>query len=284
MRKEELEEATMKYDLSLEKDLLSYKNDYDDDERQEIFKLCRKISRANISESTLKDENVREEVIKPYFLRSLKVLENPRILDYFTNKTQKIKLIRDGKFIEQETELDFDRKTGQPTKFILRLPKGQLTMSEQMGFAHEMGHVPLIDKPREDFLEYSEALPIYMEYLTALRKQKDRGKALDYFLTERLPMEYEEAKDIMKIFKRIENKDTIIRLYHTQLFADYYKYLESLEFALALIDRMDSDLPAVSDEVEKVITGTSLANMADNLDITTDGCERLLKEYKRMSR
>ena len=47
---------------------------------------------------------------------------------------------------------------------------------------------------------------------------------------------------------------------------------------------MKNDKTAVSDEIESVLNGTSMVNMAEKLNISTDGCERLQKEYKRLSR
>ena len=157
-------------------------------------------------------------------------------------------------------------------------------MSEQLGYAHEMGHIPHLEKPRDDFLEYSEALPIFFEYLSALNKKNNPDDALDYFLSERLPIEQDEARDMMKIFKNMYVKDEMVKLYHHQLFVDYYKFFESFEYALQLIDRMKDDKDAVSKEIEKVIDGYSLVDTASNLEIETDGCKRLLQEYKRMSR
>lgn len=282
MRTSEYRKAVAEYDLDLERLCVSYKNDYSDAERRDIFKLCRKISRANIPSCDVINI-LTGDGLRSFFLRSLNALENPKIIDYFSDKTNKIKLIRDKRYSYEE-ELSYEKKSGESTTFKLRISPSAPTLGEQMGYSHEIGHIPEIDYPRESFLEYSEALPIFMEYLTLLEQYKDKDKAFDYFLLDRLPMEQEEARDIMKIFKRIENKNETIRLYYTQLFADYYKYIESLEYAIQLIKMMSSDTRAVADEIEEITNGRSLVKTAENLDIVTDGCINLQKEYKRMSR
>jgi hypothetical protein len=284
MRGTSFEEAVMEYDLSLEKNCQSYKNEYSDSERKDIFKICRKITRMEVPKTDDAQEPVKEHNLRPFFLNSLKVFNNPRLLDYFAYKTDGIKLIRDRKYRSQESELEYEKYFGEPMRFKLHMPSKKLTVSEQMAYAHEIGHIPELDNPRESYLEHTEALPIFMEYLIELRRHKDKDKAFDYFLLERLPMEQDEARDILKIYKRIEHKNDMIRLYHTQLFADYYKYLESLEFVIQMVDRMGDDLEAIGDEIEAITDGRSLVKTAENLDIDTDGCKRLQMEYKRMSR
>ncbi len=263
---------------------LSFKNEYDDYERKNIYQIARKISRVNIPESKSNKEKVKEEVIKPFFLRSLKVFENSFISDYYNEKAKKIKLVRDSNLDEHEANLYFTSGEGRDTRFKIYVPSGQLTVSDQMSYAHEMGHVPEIEKPRSTYIEYTEALPIFMEYIIELRRHKESQKALDEFLLERLVAEQNEARDLMKIYKQCESKNETVQLYHFQVFADYYKYLESLDFALQLIDRLNTDKDIVRCEVENVIKGKSMNDVATDLDINTDSLKRLQKEYKRISR
>ena len=283
MRRDDFKQATMEFDMLLDNNKLKYKYDYEGQDPEDIFKLCRKLTRSNIEENKKIYEPVNENSLKPYFIKSIKIFNNQRIVDYFENKFVKIK--RDKNTTDQESGLEIDYDNKRKTEYYkLYLPKGNLFMTNQMGFAHEMGHIPQLEKPREDYLEYSEALPIFMEYLVSLRKNGTHEEALNYFLKERLPMQQEDAKDLLKMFKRLKEKDYYVSLYHKQLFADCYKFIESLEYSLGLIERMNDDKEAVSDEIEKVLKGKSLIKVAENLDIKTDGCERLQKEFKRMSR
>lgn len=284
MRRDDFKNETLRFDMLLENNMLSYKNDYDGQDVEDIFRLCRKLLRFYIEENNLANERVSEASLNPYFIESLNVFNSSKIMDYY--KSLKVKLVRDPKLKENEAGLDFElnKKKNQNETLAIYLPNGKLTMSDMMGYAHEMGHVPHILNPREDFLEYSEALPFFMEYIISLKKTGNQKDALNYFLKERLPMQQEDAKDLLKIFKHINEKDQYVRLYHQQLFADCYKFIESLEFSLALIERMKDDKTAVGNEIENVLNGKSLVHVIENLDFTTDGCERVQKEFKRMSR
>ncbi len=281
MNTKEVAVKTIQYDSEMKNMGLSYKNSYEEPEREEIFKLCRKISRSTLPDSCESKDPVKVEVLRPYFLRSLKIFENSNIVDYFDSKTKDVTLVRKS----PEVSLFYNLRAQGRNRFKLNLPPKKLTMSDQMGYAHEIGHIPEIEMVRKSFLEYSEALPMFMEYLMELRKYKNKEDAKRAFLSERLPMEQEEARSLMKIYKRIdETRNNAVRVYNTQLFADYYKFLESLEFVLNLIDIMDDDLYAVGDEVEDITNGKSLIATARSLNIVTDGCPKLSKEYKKMSR
>ena len=263
---------------------LIYKNDYNDRERKNIYQMARKMSRTNLPKSRERDEKVQEKVLRPFFLRSLKVFESSLISDYFSEKSKKIKLIRDSSLGDHEANLYYVASKGRETSFKVYVPTGDLTISDQMSYAHEMGHVPEIEKPRKTYLEYTEALPIFMEYIIENRRYKDSSDALDHFSMERLHAEQEEARDLLKIYKECENKNKIVQQYQFHVFADYYKYLESLDYTLQLIDLFDEDKDAVTSEIEKVINGKSMNKVAKDLDINTDGCMRLRKEFKRISR
>ena len=284
MKKKDFEEAIEQFNLDMKVLNIDYKYSYCTDERKEIFKLCRKIKRTELHTSTDGMIPVNEASIRPFSIRSLKVFNNSTIVDYFTEKTKNIRIIRDRKNATGEANMEFVKPNSKQTQYTMFLPKGTLYVSDQLSYSHEIGHIPELDLVRKSYLEYTEALPIFMEYLCELRRHPDKKEALDYFLIERLPMEQSEASDILKIYKNTEHPNELVRLYHQQLFADYYKYLESLEFVLQLIDRMDSDKEAVGKEIEAIIMGKSLIETARSLDIETDGCERTLKEYKRMSR
>ncbi len=282
----DFDRAIAMYDFDMKALMHDYKNGYSKEEREEIFKLCRKISRARIPSTNDSKEFVREEVIGPFFLRSLKVFDNAIISGYFEDKVHTVKLVKDKSCCDDEAELTYTYSRNGGRNFKMSFPKKQrYNYTDQMSYAHEMGHVPEIELVRKSFLEYSETLPIFMEYLIELRKHKDDPQAaFDYFLMERLPIEQSEARDILKQFKLVDLPTKNQSVYYLQQFADYYKYLESLDFVIQLIDRMGEDRKAVGDEIEKIIMGKTLLETRDRLGIDTDGCPRLLREYKRMTR
>lgn len=284
MKNIDYDRAIAEYDLDLQRLMLDYKNTYDEDERKEIFKLCRKITRIGIpyTDDSLKSSKV--EIFRPFFLKSLTVFENSNLSDYFRDKTENITVIRDRKQETGEANLEYDFSIYDSTRYRIYLPQKGLTFSDLMSYFHEVGHIPEIDLVRKSYLEYSEVLPLFMEYLAELKSHDDQDEALDYFLLERLPDEKLEAAAILKIYKKVEHRNPKIRLYNAQQFADYYKYLESLDFVIQLIDIMNEDKKEVGKEIESVSLGKSLVETAKDFHIETTGCKRLLKEYKRISR
>ena len=88
------------------------------------------------------------------------------------------------------------------------------------------------------------------------------------------------AYNMLRFFKKCDIKDETVSLYYTQLFADDYKFLESLDYTLQLIDIYEKDKKIVIDELENVIRGKSLNDVSSDLNIDTSKCKRLLKEYK----
>lgn len=259
--------------------MLKYKYLYNHYERSQLFDIARKINRHNPVIVPESNNLIKERDLYKSFLTSIEVFDNDFIYDYYDDILKKITLVRSKSVEGDDAELEYDISKGKPTKFYVNLPKTKLTITNQIGFAHEMGHVPEIDKPRKSFYEYSETIPMFFEYISSLDCYGPvDGK--DNFIYERLSMELVEAYNILKIFKKCDSKNESERLYYTQLFADNYKFLESLDYALQLIDLYETDKNVVIEEIEKVIKGKSLIDVSKDLNIDSSGCKRLIKEYK----
>ena len=283
MKKSEVADFVSNFEGKLEEEKFVLKNKYDDSERFEIFKMCRKFSRVLIP-NKVSNERVKEEVLRPYFLRSLTILNSSIISDYFTDRTQRIKVFRESGCSSDDIELDYTRTDGRNLSMRLIIPKSKLTMDDQIGYAHEIGHIPELETLRKSYLEYEEVLPMFMEFLIHLRKYRDFDEAFNHFLFTRLTMEQDAARDIIKICKVIKGTSPLIEKYYKLLIADCYKFLESLDYTIQLIKISDDDLIAVTEEIENVLNGKSLIRVAKDLDIRTDNCLVLQKEYKRIGR
>lgn len=258
---------------------INYKYAYDKCERQEIFKIARKISRYSLYDVEESKIKINEGTLFNSFFHSLEFFNSDKIYNYFKDHSERLKLVRSNKVFLDDAELDYDLRENK-TKFYLHLPKTRLTVTNQLGFSHEMGHIPEIDRPRHSFFEYGETLPIFFEYITALSMyEKD---ALDKFSQERLKMIIDDSINILNLYKKCEVKNNVQSLFFKQEFADCYKFLESTDFVLQLIDLLKYDKEKVVKEVESVIDGKSLIDVQEDLNIETNGCKRLLLEYKRI--
>ena len=142
-----------------------------------------------------------------------------------------------------------------------------------------MGHIPELNIIRESFFEYNEVLPFFFEYIASLSCY-DLESAKKNFLYDNLSSLLEEAYNMLKIFKNCDSNNNVISMYYTQLYADNYKFFESFDFVLQLIDLYEKDKKTVVEELEKVFKGKSLNDVSNDLEIDPSECKRLLKEYK----
>ncbi len=257
---------------------INYKYLYDKYNRQEMFKIARKISRYSPNRIKESFEKINDNKLFDNFLSSIELLDNNNIYKYYRNMLNRIEVKRSKNVLCDEAELEYYYDKKKSAEFYINLPTSSLIITNQIGFAHEMGHIPEIDLPRKSFLEYGEVLSIFFEYIMALKSYETNAK--DNFLYERLSMTIDEATNLIKTFKKCEAKEKVQRMYFEHEFADAYKFLESCDYALQLIDLFEKDKSVVSKEIEKVIKGKSLIDVADDLSIDSTGCKRLLKEYK----
>lgn len=284
MKRQDFVDYISNYETEMRDRMVTMKNAYLEAEKQEIYKMCRKFSRVSIPEDREIHVGIKEEILRPYFLRSLTFFESSLISDYFAEKTKEIKVVRDKGRTSDGIGLKYSYGGGRPLSMKLVIPSGNLTMNDQIGYAHEMGHVPELVILRKSFLEYDEVLSMFLEFVVHLRKYPEFQNALNHFLFVRLPMEQDIARDILKIYKNANSSDPLIQKYHQLLIAEWYTFLESLEYAIQLVLRSQDDLRAVATEIEKVLEGKSLIEVADSLNINTDGCPMLQQEYRRIGR
>ncbi len=268
-----------------DKKYLSHKNRYDYDEREIILAFSNRFSNITLKRTLDYKQAVKEEELIENFFKTLKVFDSKVIIEVFKDIINRVKVIRNkevSKGLGSIAEINSKRKGKQ--RYVMLLPTGPLCLVDQMTFSHEIGHVPEMDIPRKSYYEYSEAIPIFMEYLVELNRHKDKEKALHHFLMYRAPYEQKEAKRIVQVANRCNLPRLKSHLKYLEDFVEDYYYVESLEYALQLADRLHEDKKSFSKEFENILYGKSLIDTADTLEIDTNGCKKLMKESKRLSR
>lgn len=271
--------AILKYREDMESLGMRYKYSYDSEMLQSINLLARKLVKLKRKANENAQDIVDEDMIKFFFIESLRVLENKGIIDYYKSILKRTEIKRDSSLDFNDGRIVNYEDLDGLTYFDVKLPTGKLTIEDEFIFSHEMGHVPEIDVPRKTFLEYQEVLPIFMEYLLFL-KRYGKNLAKDCFIEERITMDVEHSEEIKRFHKACDKNSKIQQLYAKLRLADSFKYLESTEFVLQLIDIFEKDKKKVSKEIEQVIEGKSMIEVASDLSIDTAGCKRLLKEYQ----
>ena len=273
------EYAIMQYHEDMKRLMLEYKYAYTPDTIQEIRCLARRLVKLNNPRNNSNIGVVEEDTLKLFFIESLKLLENKGIVNYYRDVIGRTTVVRDPKLDQNDGRLNQYEDSNGFSTFEIKLPTGKLSFEAELIYGHEMGHVPEIDKPRRSFLEYQEVLPIFYEYLTFVRRYGQKS-AMDAFIGERIPMDIEHGKE-MKHFCDASARNTYMQQIYARLrVADSYKYLESTDFVLQLIDILEKDKRKVATEIKQVIEGKSTIDVAKDLSIDTEGCKRLLKQYQ----
>lgn len=260
------------------------KNKYDVEERKKIQSFCRNFSRYSFPKDITVGDEIKEEVLRPYFLRSLEIFKSSLITDYFSARTKNLKVIKSKGCTSEKIKLLYKNNEGRPISLKLVIPSKKLTMDDQIAYAHEIGHIPGIELSNEKYIEYGEVLPMFLEFVTDMRRQPRFDAAFDKFLFGRLPYEQEVARDMMKMLKDLGFSKKKISPEQRMIVGDWYSFIESLEYAIQLIYVAKDDMEAVTEELEGLLAGKTLEDVAKNLGIETEGCKMLQKEYKRVGR
>lgn len=276
----DMRQAIIDYMNDMETFQYSYENDYDLDQLHSLEVLARRISKINPPQIEPQNGVVSEDTVRQCFLLSLRALKNKKILSYFEDMLKRTTIVRDRSLESDDGRTDY----GNPLEdgrnsYLIYLPEGKLTLKQQITFSHEEGHIPELEIIRDSFLEYQEVLPIFFEYLLELLKYGPNN-AKDYFIRDRLSVDVKHAKFMRSYYKDCDSGMEILRLFSKQELVDSYKYLESTELVLHLIDIMNKDTKKVSSEIESVLDGKSFIDVAQDLSIDTCGCRKLLKEYQ----
>lgn len=234
----------------------------------------------------LPGKRIREDLIKEYFLKVIESLGNKELLEYFKERVDFLRILRDPDFTQGNASLNMFFLDDEIYADSVILPDTYYTHHlDVASFAHELGHLASYEnKPKElsDFYEYSEVLPILLEYFTFTNLQGDRG--VESFYRGRLNYEKKAAVGGMRAIDALSmaDKGTAQEKYFLYDVANSCKYLTSSDFAFQAVDLLQCDREEVVNQMTSVLLGKkSASQMKDALGIDTSGCKRLVKEYNR---
>ena len=148
-----------------------------------------------------------------------------------------------------------------------------------IAFSHEMGHLPFyIDNSKEDYYEYIEAFPMFLEYLACKYLVEDDLKAKERYLRIIMERVNFAANFIINKDKEITGDNEVKDTYLYCEEREYYRYITSAEFAMQLIERMDKNRFVVNHQIDKYVNhDKSMKDIAKKLDIDVKGCKTLVK-------
>lgn len=224
------------------------------------------------------DESNFEEEFERLFISNIHFF-GKNIARYYRSLMSNVTIVRDKDFENGAAQIELYKG-----KITLTLTQNHLTLEDFIAYSHELGHLPSFVNPVEhEYYDYSETLPIFMEYLAC--GMIDTENKMDLFLRNRLDSTRSDAIDFLYYYGKLRDdysyreKFLIIQLRETMM------YNRSFDFALQLINRLKNNSDEIRYQlIQNIFSEKSFKEIAEDLGIKTDGCKNLLKVKKRMSR
>ncbi len=222
-----------------------------------------------------KGKRIDEDKLNINFLKCIDVLGKDTIEFYKTNASG-ITLCRDNSFDNGEAIIIGNRFNQQ-----IIMSSKDLTDLDFMAYTHELGHLPQMRKPlKDEYFEYVETFPIFLEYLASLRI--DGNTDGDLFLKVRLDICKEMANTYLRYSKDIKDDGSYRDKFLFYQKREILKYMKSLDYALQLIDRINDNPKKTKIELYKyVVSEKSMRDISKTLDIDTKGCRKLMKTIEK---
>ena len=141
--------------------------------------------------------------INNMFLKSIEVLGKDTKKE-LRSIIPKIKVVR-----KRQIENGSALAIGSRRKLSIHVTKNPYENIDFIAYSHELGHIPaLILGGKGDYIEYSETLSIFFEYLSCLNLYNNDAKKI--FLNARLQVAKSEAKNILEMDKDNSYLDYIL--------------------------------------------------------------------------
>ena len=149
----------------------------------------------------------------------------------------------------------------------------------------QFGRIPgIINTTHKDYFEYGNVLPYFCSYLAC--KDVNEKEAYKTFLEFQLKDIQRDAKKAPKFASagreaEYQNEKRLFSLIHNF----NMRYVRSLDYALQLIERYEQDPSTVTQELRDYLWNSkNFIQIGEDLDISTEGCKKLLKETERYRR
>ena len=216
-----------------------------------------------------------------YFFDVINDFNNKKLFDLMSIYFFKTEILKDkDKTIEDCYSVIHPEKDND-FKYLISMPDQEKdTAMLYASYAHELIHFPqLLRRKNYEFMEYSEVLSMFFEYL--MYEKMSNGKGKEIFINNRIVQLNDNRNDLETDLYYAKNNDILglPRETYSIILADYLSYYDGLEFVLNLIDYDDvNDKKKISDLLSRVLFDkSSMKNESENLEIETSGYSKILK-------
>lgn len=238
--------------------------------------IAKNLSRMRLGKERYRD--ISFDDAKLLFYKAIKPLGKDS-QDYLRSAYEKIKIKRVPELRNGDAELVGNSKVQN-----LYITNRALKDNDFIALVHETGHAKAIMQGcNNDYFEYGEVLPIFLEYLGC--KAIESKDAYELFLMNRLNAVKKDALQFLSDKKAYRGRRTEQDL---ALLADMlylFRYFISTDYVLQLIERFKQDYRAVIAGIDDyLVRQGTFRNLEDKLDIDTEDCRKLLKTANQFIR
>ena len=223
------------------------------------------------------------EVDKPFhefFFEILDELDNEKIIDLMSAYYFKTIILKDKERTIKDSYSTIYYEKDNNFNYSINSPDQEKDTSMlYASYAHELIHFPQLLRNRNyEYMEYSEALSIFFEYLMYEKMSNGNGEII--LSNNRVVQLYDNIVDFKTDLFYAKNNYLLglPRDSFSICLADYLSYYESLEYVLQLIEYYKKNKEKTSDLIYRVLFDeSSMKNEAEKLGIETKNYPKLVK-------
>ncbi len=228
----------------------------------------------NINIPFIPSKNINYGNLQELFTKSIKKLSINTQL-FYKDIIKEIQIIKTNMF-----ENGYAQIIGNSKIQKIYITKKHLQEIDFACYSHELGHVPYLrNGARKDYYEYSEVLPIFLEYLSWLSINEDN--AFNNFIKVRFQSIKLEAEEFLKASKQDYYENEYHHNYLDYLKRDYLKYILSFDYVLNLINVYKEDNDYVVKLIDSIVCGYSTFKEEENILGIDSKCKKLIDESKK---
>ncbi len=224
------------------------------------------------------------EVNKPfyeYFFEILDEFDSDKIFNLLSAYYFKSEILKDRDRTIADCSSRIDIDVNNNFKYSIKLPDLEKDSSMlYAAYAHELVHFPQLNRKRNyEYMEYSEVLSMFFEYLMYEKINPGKGKKI--FINNRIKQLWDNKYDFENDLFYAKNNHVLElkRDKFALLLASYLSYYEGFEYTLSLIDyTKENNQKKLSDLVYNVLFDeSSMKEEAEKLRIDTSKYSKILK-------
>ena len=243
---------------------------------QYTLQKMKKLSNVNIPSAFKKKEIITNVSCIDAISKVLDEMDEDKIIDFFETS------LYYARFIEKDIDVEESKSRVllDNSKLLFEVIVPNTDHNSDLlnaSIIHELAHFSLIYcKDNVDYLEYSETLPIFFEYMSYCALDKENG--YDCFINNRLGMLKANIEDLKQDIMYALNPSylNIAQENYVYSIASNITYLESIEFVLQLIEARKNEKTSIDKLIGRALVGEeTLKGMEEKIGLKVSNHQKI---------